>query len=229
MIKAAPRYTAVQMILLAADDLMAQGASEFSEWDLTIAAWNRDRARFGLRGYTLAHPDHKRVMMEIMGKKPHNPLLQGLMQKVVPNTYRLTPYGRAEAARLRGGPPTTVRKRDAAAVSAGPLDHHDAVRPFAEHAVFLGWREDPDEPRRFADAAMFLGADPKDRAAVAERFRAVGKIFKGALSWCNKNDVAYLTKGPNSPYPPIRHQDLADLLDFLQALSYRFPQLGEPS
>ena len=85
MVKVAPRYTAVQMILMAADDLMAQGASEFSEWDLTVASWSRDRVRFGLRGYQQTHPDHKRVMMEIMGKKPQNPLHMGLMQKVRPN------------------------------------------------------------------------------------------------------------------------------------------------
>jgi hypothetical protein len=100
MIKTAPRYTAAQVILLAADDLMAQGGSEFSEWDLTIAAWNRDRNRFGLRGYAQNHPDHKRVMMEIMGRKPQNPILLGLMDKIRPNVYRLTPLGRAEAARM---------------------------------------------------------------------------------------------------------------------------------
>src|SRR5262249_51082894 len=81
MIKTAPRQTAAQVILLAADDLMAQGASEFTEWELTIASWIRDRARFGLRGYAQDHPDHKRVMMEIMGKKPHNPVLLGHMEK----------------------------------------------------------------------------------------------------------------------------------------------------
>ena len=110
MVKVAPRYTAVQMILLAADDVMAQGVSEFSEWDLTVAAWNRDRNRFGLRGYAQTHPDHKRVMMEIMGKKPQNPVTLGLMEKVRPNTYRLTALGQAEAARLRSGG-TALRTR----------------------------------------------------------------------------------------------------------------------
>src|SRR5438093_13695669 len=103
MLTTAPRHTAAQAILLAADDLMAQGASEFTEWDLTIAAWIRDRTRSGLRGYAQDHPDHKGVMMETMGKKPHNPVLLGLMEKVRPNTYRLSPPGRSEAKRLRTG------------------------------------------------------------------------------------------------------------------------------
>jgi len=96
-----------------------------------------------------------------------------------------------------------------------------------QHSAFLGWREDPDEPRRFADAAAFLGADPRDKLAAADKFREVTKLIRSALGWCNKNDVAYLTKGPNSPHPPIHYRDLADLIDFLQALSYRFPQVGD--
>src|SRR5437762_8680322 len=99
----APRLTAAQVILMAADDLMTGGSREFTEWELTVASWGRDKARFGLRGYDQAHPDHKRVMMEIMGKKPQNPMALGLMEKVRPNIYRLTPLGQAEAARLRSG------------------------------------------------------------------------------------------------------------------------------
>src|SRR5436309_10713138 len=100
------RLTAAQVIILAAEDLTAAGATEFTEWDLTVAAWIRDRTRFGSRGYDQKHPDHKRVMMEIMGQKPQNPLALGFMEKIRPNTYRLTPLGRAVANRLRnnGGP-----------------------------------------------------------------------------------------------------------------------------
>ena len=221
MIKAAPRYTAVQMILLAADDLMAAGASEFTEWDLTVAAWNRDRDRFGLRGYAPTHPDHKRVMMEIMGKKPQNPLHLGLMDKLRPNTYRLTPLGRAEAARLRVGRDAGTKKKDA------PMDHYDLVRPFVNHKVFHRWREDPDEPRRWTDAADFLGADVRDKAAAAERFKQVSAIIKAAIAWCNKNDVAYLTKDPPRVHSPIHFSDLSDLTNFMQALTYRFTQLGD--
>ena len=86
----APRLTAAQVILMAADDLMTGGSREFTEWELTVASWNRDKARFGLRGYDQTYPDHKRVMMEIMGKKPQNPVTLGLMEKIRPNVYRLT-------------------------------------------------------------------------------------------------------------------------------------------
>ena len=41
MSQSGPRLTAAQVILLAGDDLMAHGAREFTEWDLTVAAWAR--------------------------------------------------------------------------------------------------------------------------------------------------------------------------------------------
>ena len=68
MTNAALPLTATRVILLAADDLDRKGQLEFTEWELTVAAWARDGNRFGLRGFELLHPDHKRVMMEVMGK-----------------------------------------------------------------------------------------------------------------------------------------------------------------
>jgi hypothetical protein len=217
MIKTAPRFTAAQVILLAADDLMAQGGSEFSEWDLTLAAWNRDRNRFGLRGYAQSHPDHKRVMMEIMGRKPQNPILLGLMEKIRPNVYRLTPLGRAEAARMRGAEPSGARKK-----SSSP-DQYDSMASLVTHPAFRSWREDPDEPRRFADVLDFLGARVDDDPAA--RLRQLRGTIKAAMEWCNSRDVDYLTKDPSRIYPPIHVRDLVDLTDFLHALTYRFPQL----
>ncbi|MFL5338591.1 MAG: hypothetical protein ACJ8F7_00350 [Gemmataceae bacterium] len=220
MIQAAPRHTAAQVIVLAADDLMAQGASEFSEWDLTLASWNRDRNRFGLRGFAQQYPDHKRVMMEIMGRKPHNPIFLGLMEKVRKNTYRLTALGRAEAARLRGG----VEKHPRAGSKPAALDHYDQMKELLTQQAFTRWRDDPDEPRRWADVLTFLGAEPGGDDA-AEKFRKVQKTLKAAMDWCNERDVAYLTKDPPRLHKPIPFQELSDFKDFLQALTYRFPRL----
>ena len=103
----AMRPTAADVVLLAAAELhslrLIHGdPTEFSEWDLSVAAWQRDPKRFGLRGYADRHPDHKRVTMEIMGQKPSSPVVQKLMVKVRPNTYRLTPAGVAQAEALLG-------------------------------------------------------------------------------------------------------------------------------
>jgi len=97
--------TAADAILLAAADLhvvrVARGEStEFTEWELTVAAWQREPQRFGLRGYAEHHPDHKRVTMEIMGQKPSSPVVQKYIERLRPNTYRLTPTGAVRAKAL---------------------------------------------------------------------------------------------------------------------------------
>lgn len=92
---------AAEVILLAALELSLHGNETFTEWDLTVAAWKLDKKRFGMRGH--GYPDHKRVYMEIAGKKPHNPLCRGWMEKVAPNTFRLTEKGRAKAEELKEG------------------------------------------------------------------------------------------------------------------------------
>src|SRR2546430_3312730 len=100
--KNASAYTAAQEILLAAAGLSSSSVGEFSEWDLTVATWKRNKNKFGCRGYEDVYPDHKRVMIEIMAKnKRDNPLRQGWLEKTRANHYRITPLGKTETARLR--------------------------------------------------------------------------------------------------------------------------------
>ena len=96
---------------------------------------------------------------------------------------------------------------------------------YVTHGAFLRWREDPDEPRRWNDVVDFLGADPDDGDDIAKRVRQVRARTRAAIDYCNKSDVDYLTKDPVRTHPPIHFNVLAELLDFLQALTYRFPQL----
>jgi hypothetical protein len=138
MAQNAVRLTAAQVIILAAEDITSAGATEFTEWDLTVAAWGRDRTRFGLRGYDQKHPDHKRVMMEIMGQKPQNPLALGFMEKIRPNIYRLTPLGRAVATRLRSSDPSQSNDEQA--------DFYRLAADLTSHPALVQWRSDPDQP-----------------------------------------------------------------------------------
>src|SRR5580704_12263538 len=99
--KANDKLTAAQEILFGAYDLDRGGAKEFSEWDLTVATWKRNPNRFGSRGYEDRYPDHKRVMMEIMGTtKKDNPLRRGWFERTRSNHYRMTDIGRSEADRF---------------------------------------------------------------------------------------------------------------------------------
>lgn len=219
MILAEQKLTAAQVILLAADDLMAAGAAEFSEWDLTVASWSRDRFRFGLRGYAQTYPDHKRVMMEIMGAKASNPISQKFMEKVRPNYYRLTPLGRTVAARLRGEGPKTTGK----AVTVKEL--YETASTYVARPEFRRWQDNPEEPREWNAAASFLGLAGKPAGHIdpIRRLEEIHNAIRAAIDWCNTQEVAFLTRGSGGGGLPIHIRDLGDLIDFLQALKYRFP------
>jgi len=95
------RVSSSDLVLLAGASLAESGRTEFTEWDLTVAAWKLDRVRFGLRGYEKDHPDHKRVSMEIMGQKISSPIARGYMKRVRTNTYAMTVAGLNAAVELR--------------------------------------------------------------------------------------------------------------------------------
>ncbi len=218
MIGTERRLTAVQMILLAADDLVANGADEFSEFDLTVAVWNRDKQRFGLRGYASIYPDHKRVMMEIMGNKASNPILLNFMVRTRPNHYRLTPLGRVEAGRLRGVESGDPQKGNSM------KELHDSVVPFAAHPLLARWRDEPSEPERWRDAANFLGVKTDKPGEGSERFMNVHTICRAAIDWCLAQNMHALPQGTQRISPTIPMQDLLSLQDFLGALRYRFSE-----
>jgi hypothetical protein len=214
------KQTASETVLLAADDLASAGKAEFTEWDLTVAAWSIDRFRFGLRGYAQSYPDHKRVMMEIMGQKPSSPVILKFLEKIRPNTYRLTASGKAAAAKLRGGAkvkptrkPVTVREL------------YETVAVYAGKPEFRRWQENPEEPKDWAGAASFLGLTGKSgHEDPVQRLDEVKVALRSALDWCKVEEVAFLTRGSGSGGPPIHVRDVSDLLDFLTALMYRFPE-----
>jgi hypothetical protein len=52
----------------------------------------------------------------------------------------------------------------------------------------------------------------------------VKAALKSALDWCRVEEVAFLTKGSGQGGAAIHVRDVSDLLDFLTALTYRFPE-----
>jgi len=235
MVTTPQKLTASETVLLAAADLTAAGTQEFSEWDLTVAAWTLDRLRFGLRGYAQSHPDHKRVMMEIMGKKASSPVQQKYLEKTRPNYYRLTPLGKAIAAGLRSSTPHNNPGPAAAGKPAPKTPPATVVRTpvmelYEKAALYVGkpefrrWQDNPEEPRDWAGAARFLGLSGADtRINPIERLEEVRAAIQAAMDWCTAQDTVYLTRGASAG-SPIHVTDLANVLDFLVALAYRFPE-----
>jgi hypothetical protein len=221
MVTTQQKHTASEIVLLAADDLTSAGNHEFSEWDLTVAAWSLDRFRFGLRGYAQSYPDHKRVMMEIMGQKVSSPIQQKYMEKVRPNFYRLTPLGRTAASRLRGG--AAAPKPTGKPVTVKEL--YETASAYISRPEFRRWQDNPEEPRDWTGAASFLGISGRDsRTDAPERLDEVRAAIRSAMDWCRTQEVAFLTRGSGQGGTPIHVRDLSDMLDFLTALSYRFPE-----
>jgi hypothetical protein len=234
------KMTAAQLIVLAGDDLHNSGVTEFTEFELTVAAWRRDRDRFGLRGFQDKHPDHKRVMMEIMGQKPHNPIHLKFMEKVRPNVYRMTTEGRREAERLHqqlaGAAPEPKKsaqaKREATRlppiapakafkVATSPEGLYDQIYEYVFHAAFLAWKDDSDQPTKFASVEQFLSAKRPIEDRYAERMSEIAATADAAAKYCDANDLSFLAHGTKNNRR-INAADLARLQDFLKVLARRF-------
>jgi hypothetical protein len=214
------RFTASESVLLAAADLTAAGNSEFSEWDLTVAAWSLDRFRFGLRGYAQSYPDHKRVMSEIMGKKASSPVQLKFLEKVRPNFYKLTHAGKAAAESLRKG-----KEKKPASRPVTVKDLYETVSTYINRPEFRRWQDNPEEPKQWAGVMTFLGLVGKDaKVEPTDRMEEVRAAFRAALDWCTVQEAAFLTRGSGQGGTPIHVRDVADMLDFLLALTYRFPE-----
>lgn len=211
------KITAAQEILLAASDLASTGKSEFSEWDLTVAAWRRSKNRFGCRGYEDLYPDHKRVMMEIMSKaKQDNPIRQGLLEKVRPNYYRITSLGLAESQRvLKDSDGSHVATR-----SAQPV--YDAIAPYVFHPAFRKFLEDASEPRTWLEAEAFLNLTKSDAGHLMDCLTKVKNAIQQASSWVVENKQEFLRSGVSGGKKAIKRLEIQKLPEFLNTLETRF-------
>ena len=217
MISPSSRRTAAQEILLAAADLANSGKGEFTEWELTVAAWTRDNNRFGLRGFESAHPDHKRVMMEIMGQtKKDNPVRRRFIEKIKPNYYRLTDLGAAEVAAIRRGP----EFESSSSHSPGPI--YVAIEPLVESPPFRAWLKDSNEPRSWLGAAAFLGLSRNTANELNDRMRAIETAVRRAKEWCTQAQRRAITRGVHGGSRPIPLAEVEQLQAFLDVLRVRF-------
>ena len=209
--------TAAQEVILAAVDLASQGKEQFSEWDLTIAVWQKNKNRFGCRGYEDRYPDHKRVMMEIMGKtKKDNPLRRGWMEKTSPNHYRITPLGLAEAEHLvhfKGNVKVSGRSAQTT---------YNAVLPYIEHRVFRDYCRDPAEPRMWLGAASFLGLTKNDALHLKDRIRALEDAIKLTITWMTDTGEDNIRRGVTGGGVTIRRTDVESLAQFVEIIKSRF-------
>ena len=209
--------TAAQEILLAAADLDAERNTTFTEWDLTVTTWRRNPNRFGCRGYEPDYPDHKRVMMEIMGTtKKENPIRRGWLVKVRQNTYALTDLGRSEAERLsHSRQPGTPAPRS-------PQPIYDSVAPYYKSAVFRRHSKDKEEPRMWVGAASFLQLTSNDPQHLRDRLAATRNAIDNAIEWMDENSTEVIRRGVTGSGQAISRENLIQLRNFYATITNRF-------
>jgi hypothetical protein len=220
-VKDGDTLTAVEEILLAAAELAGDDNSEFSEWELTVQAWKRNRNRFGLHGFEDQYPNHKRVSKEIMNQGPYSPIRQGWMTKVRTNYYRLTPLGLAAAERLKGRVGETV------GTARASQNVFDSLAKYIEHRAFRDYCRDPEEPRTWLGAAAFLGITKNEPRELADRICAAENTIKQASAWMDHEKRDTIRRGPVGGSITIRRLDVERLAEFLNVLQSRFElQMG---
>ena len=209
--------TASQEVLLGAAELHSQGFAEFSEWDLTVAVWKRNRNKFGCRGYEDKYPDHKRVMMEIMSReKKDNPLRRGWFEKTRPNFYKITNLGLSEATRLEH------RAGDVTATLRSPDNVYEVVAPYVNHRVFKDFCRNSDEPSTWLGASSFLGITKNDPIHLEDQIRKATGAAEQATLWFDENGQDSLRRGPSGGGMTIRRQEVKKLHDLLVVIKDRF-------
>jgi hypothetical protein len=89
--------TATGSLLLAAAGRF--GAAEFTVWELVVAAWEADPARWGLPGFELLYPCSNGLKVELY--KRNETGFRNYVKRVGKNRYCLLPQGLAAAKKLR--------------------------------------------------------------------------------------------------------------------------------
>lgn len=208
-LKILSELSAAEEVLLAAREIAQDDMEEvFSEWDLTVAAWQLNPHRWGMRGYEEEYPDHKRVMMEVMGR--NNLVNKGWLERPKTNHYQITSAGMAKAAEITA--PRDTRARS--------IHIHDAVSAFALHPVFESHLEDEEKPKTWMDAEAFLQLRSHDGSELEERFEQLRESIERALEFIETTEVDVLRRGDRPP--AISRERLERLSRFLDLLEERF-------
>lgn len=156
----------------------------FTPEELLVSAWSRDPVPWGLRGFEKTHPDSDRIYKELdsRGKKSRGLVDLGMLEKVGPRLYRLTPSGLSAASELNHSG-TGAREKASRTLDA-------EIRKMLENPVFRGWLSAPNTPTRFRDAGSFWGIAPgTPPRVIRDRIRRVDATLDAAGDLLNRLGV----------------------------------------
>ena len=104
-------------------------------------------------------------------------------------------------------------------------DLYETVAAYIGRPEFRRWQDNPEEPREWAGAAAFLGSTERTRGGPGRPGRGgPGRRCRRRWTGARAGGGVPDPRGSGQGGTPIHVRDLSDLLDFLQALTYRFPE-----
>ena len=204
-----------QLILAAIECAGGDPAKTFTFEELLVKAWAKDPLAWGLRGFEREHPDSERIHRELdsRGSAGRGLVQQGILAKVKPRIYRLTPKGIAFASQLE---PSDGDSRERAGRYVGA-----EIRKILTHPVFREWLRDPSRPKNFREAGLFWGIAPgTPPRIIQDRMRQIDDNLSAALSLLDERGVTEIGDARGSPL--FDREDIERCREFQRALKERF-------
>ncbi len=196
----AQKLTNLDVFVLAMDDI-ADENGEFLEWDVTVAAWKRDPARYGLRGYEDLYPDHKNVATQYMSRKT-GAIGKGFMEYVSVNRYRITSLGRRRASFLSGSASESVEKGNESVRLDMSFEtaSFDRLETALQSPAFVYYTANSSvHPNWNFTASLLKISESDDRASISE-IRLLVQTIREAFTTesCRKEGVVRRSAADNS-------------------------------
>lgn len=183
----------------------------FTAEELAVAAWQDDKASFGLRGYENEYPDSNKLFKSIDSKG--GLVAKGLIVKVGDRTFQLSAGGIAAGSQLSPSDPDQQIKTDRKVAAE--------VNKLVSHAAFAEWIKDRERPTRFSVAGQFWGVAPGTPARVTrDRIANIEATLKQALQYMVTRGVSALYKEKDRVL--CERRDIERCLEFHDVLKQRF-------
>jgi hypothetical protein len=204
--------TNTDKVLLAAVELCrGQLNQNFTAEELSVAAWEKDKASFGLRSFENIYPDSNKLFKSIDSQG--GLVAKGLIVKVGDRTFQLTAAAIAAASRIKPGDPEQQVKLERELASA--------VNQLISHPVFRDWLADPTKPAKFSGAGHFWGVAPgTPPRVVRDRIAKIEATLKEALDYMSARNVNCLFKEKDRVL--CERRDIERCLEFHKLLKQRF-------
>ena len=179
---------------------------EFTYEELLVRAWERDPARWGLRGFEKDHPDSERLNRELGARGPGQKSLvdEGYFERVRARIFRLTAKGLAEGSASAPNPDARQRV---------DRQMEEEVRRVLEHPVFIASLKESEKSLDFRQASSFWNVAPgTPPRVIAERVRSVEDTLVAALRVLETRELEEIGEG--------RGRRLYDRSDILRCLEF---------